>query len=399
MFYFLGFLIHIIFALPPEQQPQFSDPKWAGLELFSHDYLGKKRTIILSDATDSAKNVLMGLLGVPEKGAPWPNKQAFLETVGEVDGFTWLDEPEDSDKNRAAYINHLTGLLSLPKNYSLKDVKPNKTLLTVEIPELENQKISGTTDVVIAKSSDIENDAIRHSIEVLLELKKPENVQKRDHTPQTVGEHVAASYLNRTRAVVAVLTDLNNSWTFFWFARLQEGPGVALYKLKISGKKATGVAKYMLDSLYNGTSSENLPTSFVDRLSFEAVINTFVNVATKRARRDFGGGGGCGGAGGADSNLPDQADAKPKGGDKQHPTFSPSGNSSIDGNASQTNHRAGDSNCTMDMATALSLFAPSSNRDVANELELLDMVDKAEQYEIVRSFAMRHIVPYMTGQY
>jgi hypothetical protein len=31
-------------------------------------------------------------------------------------------------------------------------------------------------------------------------------------------------------------------------------------------------------------------------------------------------------------------------------------------------------------------FAPHSNSDVANELDLLDMVDEAEQYEIVRSF-------------
>ena len=30
----------------------------------------------------------------------------------------------------------------------------------------------------------------------------------------------------------------------------------------------------------------------------------------------------------------------------------------------------------------LSLFAPAGNRDVANELDLLDMVDENEQYEI-----------------
>ena len=47
------------------------------------------------------------------------------------------------------------------------------------------------------------------------------------------------------------------------------------------------------------------------------------------------------------------------------------------------------------MATALSLFAPPAYRDVANELDLLDMVDENEQYEIVRAFAKKHIVPYM----
>ena len=49
----------------------------------------------------------------------------------------------------------------------------------------------------------------------------------------------------------------------------------------------------------------------------------------------------------------------------------------------------------MSMASALSLFAPPSDRDVANELDLVDMVGESEQYEIVRSFAAKHIVPYM----
>jgi hypothetical protein len=50
----------------------------------------------------------------------------------------------------------------------------------------------------------------------------------------------------------------------------------------------------------------------------------------------------------------------------------------------QNNDNAGDGNRTMDMARALCRFAPHSNSDVANELDLLDMVDEAEQYEIVR---------------
>ena len=62
------------------------------------------------------------------------------------------------------------------------------------------------------------------------------------------------------------------------------------------------------------------------------------------------------------------------------------------------NDGAGDRNQTSDMASVLRLFAPHSNCDVANELDLLDMVDEVDQYEIIRSFAAKHIVPYMTGQ-
>ena len=57
----------------------------------------------------------------------------------------------------------------------------------------------------------------------------------------------------------------------------------------------------------------------------------------------------------------------------------------------------GDGSPPMSMANALSLFAPPADRDVANELDLLDMMDVDEQYEIVKSFASKHIVPYMRG--
>ena len=49
------------------------------------------------------------------------------------------------------------------------------------------------------------------------------------------------------------------------------------------------------------------------------------------------------------------------------------------------------------MASALSLFALPADRDVANELDLLDMVDTSEQNGIISSFAAKHIVPYMKG--
>ena len=55
----------------------------------------------------------------------------------------------------------------------------------------------------------------------------------------------------------------------------------------------------------------------------------------------------------------------------------------------------GDGEVPMNMASTLSLFAPPAHRDVANELDLLDFVDADEQYEIVRSFMEKHILPYL----
>ena len=147
--------------------------------------------------------------------------------------------------------------------------------------------------MVIAKAKDIQNNAIRNCVEALLELKKPKNLQAKDHNPKTICEHLAASYLNRTRAVVSALTDLNRSWTFYWFAHKEEGTGVALHKLELHGEGAAGLSKYILESLKDESRRETLPTTFVDRLSFEAVMETiWEDHRRNRARSNFGGGGG-----------------------------------------------------------------------------------------------------------
>ena len=112
------------------------------------------------------------------------------------------------------------------------------------------RKISGTTDVVIAEIRNIRNDTLRNSVHALMELKKPENMSRTDHNPQVVCEHLAASYLNPTRTMVSVLTDLNGFWTFYWYAENEDGPGVALHKLTLNcEERAAGQAKYLLEGM------------------------------------------------------------------------------------------------------------------------------------------------------
>jgi hypothetical protein len=373
---------------PPEQPVQQLPAEAVdGLIALAHDYIAKKRTIVLSEATSSAKDGLLDMLKVPETGASWPKKPAIL---GEFPGFEWLTSNEDSPENRTAYMLHLTTHVRLPADYLMGDVQPKRALLNVELRGIEeSQSIKGTTDVVIAESKNIQNDAVRNSVEALLELKKPKNLQNKDHNPQTICEHLAASYLNRKHGVVSVLTDLNRSWTFYWYAENKGGSGVALYKLKLKDEgEPARLAKYILESLNDESRRETLPTTFVGRLSFQAVVDKLIEEhGSKRARRDFGGDGGSS----------QTQDGKPAGWGHQPPPSGPGSNSSS-GMEFQNNDNAEDGNRTMDMARALRRFAPHSNSDVANELDLLDMVDEAEQYEIVRSFAAKHIVPYTTGQ-
>lgn len=114
-------------------------------------------------------------------------------------------------------------------------------------------------------------------------------------------------------------------------------------------------------------------------------------VRNKRSRREFD----------RDDGDSQDQDSKPSpsGGAGRHPTPGTDGVSSSTSRGTGNHTDQGDSGGggagPMSMASALSLFAPPADRDAANEMDLLDMVDENEQYEIVRSFAEKHIVPYM----
>ena len=214
-------------------------------------------------------------------------------------------------------------------------------------------------------------------------------MKKKDHSPQTIGEHFATSDLNRNHAVVSVLTDLNTRWIFYWFGFGEDDSEMSLHKLVLDGKQAATDAKHLLDSLYDNSFGDTLPTTFAKRQPLRAVLDA---LKRKRARIELDDG---------DGPSPDQ-DSKPSSssGAEQHPGSNAGPLSERnDSSGQQTLPRGtgGDGSGPISMANALSLFAPPAERDVANELDLLDMVDADEQYEIVKSFASKHIVPYLRG--
>jgi hypothetical protein len=68
----------------------------AGVIAMGKDFMAKKRTIVLSDATDLAKSKVLNMLELTETGAFWPNKPA---TFMEFPEFEWLTSNEDSPEN------------------------------------------------------------------------------------------------------------------------------------------------------------------------------------------------------------------------------------------------------------------------------------------------------------
>ena len=354
--------------------------------------LAKDKTIVLSSANSEVKTNLLGKLKLKEIGAEWPNKPTGLANV---DGFWWESSADDSPENRQAYIKYLTTNIALPQTHGLIDAHSEKNLLTVDsLDDDDFLKIKGTTDVAIMENCNIQSESLRNNIEILFELKKPPNLDQdggKDHTPQIVGEHLAASFLNGDHPVVSVLTDLNNNWTFYWFAKREGDDKVTLHKLWLKDEKAATEAKYILDRLYDADADETfLPTTLSNRLSFNDAIG---EKDSKLAHEHF--------ASNEDdpSNNNGSSSSTNKNSNDRRSKKS-SSDSSGEGSSSWGSGDEGgvtDSNSFTNMANALSLFAPPSFRDVANELDLLDMVDENEKYEIVRSFAMQHIVPHIAG--
>jgi len=242
---------------------------------------------------------------------------------------------------------------------------------------VESRKFNGTTDVAIVESCNVDNDAIRNTIETLLEVKSPQNIRKNDYCPQTAYKHFAVAYLNPNHAVVSVLTDLDQSWTFFWFATREDDPVMALNKHVLKGEGAASEAKYLLESIYDSTVGDTLPSTFSKRQPLRAVLES---IKRRRAQMDF-----------YDDGNPPTKRAKSSRVDN-----CPDSNALTTGSSSTTGD-GDDDGTPMSMANALSLFASPTDREVASELDLLDMVGPDEQYEIVKSFTMKHIVPYMRG--
>ena len=310
-----------------------------------------------------------------------------------LNGFLWREGDEDSEKNRLAYMDYLRNMLQIPEDYSLADVQPDKQLLSVELfrEMTESRKVSGTTDVAIAKSRHVQNNVVRNNIEALLELKAPKNMRQKDHSPQTICEHFAASYLNPNHAVVSVLTDLNATWIFFWYAIGEDDSTMSLYRLVLHGDKAAGEGKYLLDSLHDNSVGETLPTTFAERQPLQAVLDDLIR--QKRAQKDLDG----------DNDHNRNQDSRPSssGNVERYPPGSNvdslSERNDISGQQSSPGNTVGGF-ASMNMAHALTLFAPPADRDVANELDLLDMLDPNEQYKIISSFASKHIVPHMKGK-
>eukprot|EP00978_Attheya_sp_CCMP212_P043410 scaffold283045_cov37-Attheya_sp.AAC.1 len=161
------------------------------------------KTVAMSNATEGKKHTVLKHLGIVLSGAEWSSKPEGTALSDISDAmYTWTGAREDAQEQRRAYMAHLEEhVLSLPTGYAVKDCATTSNLLSVQ--GIGGKfRFNGTTDVLVAQTRHVENDAVRNHIEVQLELKTMRNNDMTTHDPQAVLEHLSASFLNEDCGVL-----------------------------------------------------------------------------------------------------------------------------------------------------------------------------------------------------
>jgi hypothetical protein len=114
---------------------------------------------------------------------------------------------------KRGYMSYLSDNISISSTLVWYDPKSRKDLLNINDVSLPFS-ISGTTDVLVMDRSFYNVLDYRSEIRAGFELKK--TVQELD-IYQAIAELIATNILSN-HAVFIVLTDLNNSWIFYWLS-------------------------------------------------------------------------------------------------------------------------------------------------------------------------------------
>jgi hypothetical protein len=346
----------------------------------------KANTTSMSGVTVRKKEALMKSLALRIEAADWLNPTA----ADDVDGYSWTPADEDEDSQRAAYMVFLRSFIAMPAAYGLFDCVKSATLLSV--PSLAGHKLRGTTDVVVAKLKHITERVVKNNIDSVIELKKPKNLLKKNYgkcEAQAIIEHVAASFLAPTQAIVTVLTDLNSQWIFYWFASSK--------RVLLKKSVARAEARFLLSHVVESSSSDAtmFPQDFLARGSWERCFaDPLSTIAENVANDDDDDAGDDHDDGGGD----DPDDRRPvrrtreSSSSARGPSIGAARNSSSGcrGTKTRTQHTMVSSWYDQQQ---LGRFCVDS--DVANEIDFMDVVECEERRQLVREFVARHIVPSM----
>jgi hypothetical protein len=180
------------------------------------------------------------------------------DDIVDVNAFGWDERIERAQHDR--YIPHLNQILRIGtyRTLAIFDPTSNADFLTTDAGIYLPLRLAGTTDAVVVDRFSIMAMFPECHIRIVFELKK--RVENKDRF-QALAELTTAD-LRFNYAVLTVLTDLNDTWVFFWFEQkkvrmltLPRNSAVALINNNIRLANQKNIAKENNQS-EEGTSTE-----------------------------------------------------------------------------------------------------------------------------------------------
>lgn len=334
------------------------------LEQKIDDLVSETKSVTLSGLSEQKAHDLVEQLQLKLCTAEW--EKGNRGTIDDSKAFTWSELNEDQQKKE--YILHMKAQFPLPLGKKVVDGGKNTALLRVDLRRSGGPQLKGTTDAIIVGKHQQEL-GFRNNIDVLIELKKKSKMTLA-HLSQAVGEQIAGAACSTTKRVFTILTDLDDSWHLFWF----HAGTKTVYFVSATRAEALFLLKVGLAPPAPGSEDAeySYPTHFLDRSAWEQ--KHLPDILERSASGDANGTGGSGGSDESDGDTNDE----------HHDHSSGDGRSNDN---SSTQSPSG----SVDSYDVLRAYAPS--QDVACMLDLADMVDPEERYQMIREHVFNYVVP------
>ncbi|KAL3930649.1 MAG: hypothetical protein SGBAC_011673 [Bacillariaceae sp.] len=223
-------------------------------------------TVAFSKVNSKQYQTILDKLAIEVVAADWKDRPNLNDSFEET--FEWGAGKEDSELNRDKCMVYLNKL-GFPQSVKLFEGSAAEDLLNTQLSSAGLQ-VGGNIDVVVLEKKNQDISTARHSILMGIELKKVESTKDGMIERGVVLRHLAASKLNYKTGVLTLMTDLNDSWHFYWF---QERTKLIRYKARRA--EAVYLIKHFLDDPTNGRS---VPESFLSRASWDSIADAVESI-------------------------------------------------------------------------------------------------------------------------
>lgn len=189
----------------------------------------------------------------------WKSKPTELgKNDSKTPCFSWDSSKEDSLENRTLYMKYLEQYVTFPPHSEIFDGATMNELLIADVTEELGVKLKGSIDIVLASDRHQHVKLACKHMWAGIELKKDASNKKDEIQRQVILQHLAASFLNRNKGILTILTDLCKTWNFYWFSKNKNS--LMIYEA------STDEAKYLICNMK--ARDKSTPKDFLNRASW-----------------------------------------------------------------------------------------------------------------------------------